>query len=412
MAEIKEFVKPEFEEVDPKQFENTIVELVEDQPSEMVEELHVESSEDNFIDAEIVDGKAVEIAEELSNELEEDNNEYEEVASDEVYNNVYGTKQIDPKESVAADIFIKTITPYKITFKKKDNRDIAIIIFLCRDDYDNLFIIDRNIAIRDQDHLSDLECIPFAEDKDYDFVNDNICTNLLLGHLDNYVCDMKFEISKEDIKSSNPVLTTTLTNVHTRETKVAAIGADTYAALTFIDSYVSEDIINEHDLALAVVAGSKDNTKAEFYVVDSVDKIVAMAPAVVELGEKEGFFAKLKSMIFKNDESDHPTSVGMVIKVSRIVGTEREVVQLLTPFDIGVEFDEDKFKGNTISSIEDNYFGDADQYVTTLTINSARIEGIDKSFMIIRAKSKTGDVKLFLLDSSAQKELQDKINEY
>jgi len=398
MADIKEFVKPEIEEVDPNEL--GIKPGESDHPSDHkeMEELPDESPED-IIDAEVVDGKAVEVS------------ENEEVASEEVYDNVYGTKQFNPKEAVAADIYIKTITPYKITFKKKDNRDIAIIIFLCRDDNDNLFIIDRNIPVRDEDHLSDLECIPFAEDKDYDFVNDNICTNLLLGHLDNYVCDMKFEISKEDMKSSDPVLKTTLTNVHTRETKVAAIGADTYAALTFIDSYIAEDIINEHDLALAVVAGSKENTKAEFYVVDSVDKIVAMAPAEVELKEKKGFIDKITS-IFKGNEDEHPTSVGMVVKVSRTVGTEREVVQLLTPFDIGVEFGEDKFKGITISWIEKNYYGDADQYVATLIINSAKIEGVDKTFMIIRGKSKTGDVKLFLLDSSIQKELQDNINAY
>lgn len=392
MAEIKEFVKPEIEEMSPEQIEAVVEELPDGLP------------ENDFINAEVVNGKAIEVT-------DNEESEEEEVASEEVYDNVYGTKQFDPKEAIAADIFIKTITPYKITFKKKDERDIAIIIFLCRDDNDNLFIIDRNIPVKNEDHLSDLECIPFAEDKDYDFVNDNICTNLLLGHLDNYVCDMKFDISKEDMKSSDPVLKTTLTNVHTRETKVAAIGADTYAALTFIDSYIAEDIINEHDLALAVVAGSKENTKAEFYVVDSVDKIVAMAPAVVELKKKKGFIEKIAGM-FKDDEDEHPTSVGMVLKVSRIVGTEREVVQLLTPFDIGVEFEEDKFKGNTISSIEENYYGDADQYVTTLTINSAKIEGVDKTYMIIRAKSKTGDVKLFLLDSSVQKELQDKINEY
>lgn len=398
MADVKEFVKPEIEEVNPIELGIKPEESDRTMDQKEVEELPDGSPED-VIDVEVVDGKAVEVSED------------KDVRSEEVYDNVYGTKQFNPKEAVAADIYIKTITPYKITFKEKDDRDIAIIIFLCRDDHDNLFIIDRNIPVRDKDHLSNLECIPFAEDKDYDFVNENICTNLLLGHLDNYVCDMKFEISKEDIKSSNPVLKTTLTNVHTRETKVAAIGADTYAALTFIDSYIAEDIINEHDLALAVVAGSKENINAEFYVVDSVDKIVAMAPAKIDLKEKKGFIDKIVN-IFKSNEDEHPTSVGMVVKLSRTVGTEREVVQLLTPFDIGVEFGEDKFKGITISWIEKNYYGDADQYVATLIINSAKIEGIDKTFMIIRAKSKTGDVKLFLLDSSIQKELQDNINVY
>lgn len=332
----------------------------------------------------------------------------------------YGTDQteapinVESQEAIKADIFIKTITPYKITFSKKDNRDIAIIIYLCRDDYDNLFIIDRNIVIKNEDHMSNLECIPFAECKECDFINDKICTQLMMGHLDNYICDMKFSISKEDIKNSDPVMRTTLTNVKTREVKEAAISADTFTALKFIDTYIEENIINEHDLALAVVAGSKDNQNkmVEFFIVDSIEKIVAMAPAMVELKEKKSIWQKIKDFITGAEEVEHSTSVGMVIKVGRYNGQEKEIVQLLTPFDIGVEFDEDKFKGNTISSIEENYYGDADQYVTTLTINSVEIGDIDKTFMMIRAKAKTGAIKLFMLDYSIQKELQDMINEY
>lgn len=321
---------------------------------------------------------------------------------------------VDSQEDTKADIFIKTITPYKITFSKKDNRDIAIIVYLCRDDYDNLFIIDRNIVIKNEDHMSNLECIPFAECKEYDFINDKICTQLMMGHLDNYICDMKFSINKEDIKGSDPVMRTTLTNVKTREIKEAAIGADTFAALKFIDTYIEENIINEHDLALAVVAGSKDNQNktVEFFIVDSIEKIVAMAPAIVELKEKKSIWQKIKDFITGAEEVEHSTSVGMVIKMGRYNGQEKEIVQLLTPFDIGVEFDEDKFKGNTISSIEENYYGDADQYVTTLTINSVEIGDIDKTYMMIRAKAKTGAIKLFMLDYSIQKELQDMINEY
>lgn len=321
---------------------------------------------------------------------------------------------IESHEDEAADIFIKTITPYKITFSKKDNRDIAIIMYLCKDDNDKLFIIDRNIVVRDEEHLLDLECIPFAESKEYDFVNDKICTQLMLGNLDNYICDMKFSIDKEDIKSSSPILKTTLTNVKTKENKIATIGADTFAALKFIDTYIEENIINEHDLALAVVAGSREyaDRMVEFFVVDSIEKIVAMAPAVVEIKEKKSIWKKIKDFITFTEETEYPTSVGMVIKISRFIGQEKEIVHLLTPFDVGVEFDEDKFKGNTISSIEDNYYGDSDQYVATLTVNSVEIGGVDKTYMMIRAKAKTGATKLFLFDYSVQKELQDKINEY
>lgn len=329
-------------------------------------------------------------------------------------NNSESIKVMEPKEDIAADIFIKTVTPYKITFNKKNDKEVATVMFLCRDDFDKLFIIDRNIIVKDEDHRAELECIPFAEDNEFDFVNSKICTNLLLGNLDNYICDMKFSIPKENIKDVNPIMSVKLTNVKTKEDILANINADTFVALSFIDSYIHENIINEHDLALAVIAGSKekDDKMVEFFVVDSIDKIIAMAPAFVELKPKKSLFEKIQSFILGDEENDHPTSVGIVLKVSRFIGNEKEIVQLLTPFDIGVEFEEEKFKGDTISSIEENYYGDSDQYVTTLTINSIEIGGVDKTYMIIRAKAKTGAIKLFLLDYSIQKELQEKINEY
>ena len=325
-------------------------------------------------------------------------------------------KEVESNEDTASDIFIKTVTPYRLIFNKKEGRDIAIIIFLCKDDNDKLFIIDRNIVIHSTEQISDLQCLPFAEDKEIDFVNQRICANILMGGLDNYVCDMKFNISKDDMMNNlSPVLTTNLTNVKTREIKQASINADTFAALTFIDSYIKEDIINEHDLALAVMAGSKDCTSnpAEFFVVDSVDKIVAMAPAEVDMdNEKRGIIARIKAFFTHEEPVDHSTSIGLVAKLARYKGGERETLCLLTPFDIGVEFEEDKFKGNTISSIESEYFGDSDQYVSTLVNSKITIEGVDKTYMMIRAKSKTGSVKLFLLDSVVQKDLQEKINEY
>lgn len=408
MAEIKEFKRPEIVDVNSDELKNVHTVYTDTNTEEIVVPKIELDSTDNMSGTDSNEKLLNSIGEQIEKELTNDQNIFNQVDND------YGTKNIEPKEDVAADMFIKTITPYKITFNKKDNRDIAIVVYLCRDYTDKLFIIDRNIIVKNDEHRSDLECIPFAEDKDYDFVNEKICTNLLLGHLDNYICDMKFSIEKDNLKDVDPVLRTTLTNVKTRETKVASINADTFAALVFIDKYIEEDIVNEHDLALAVMAGSKDcsSRPAEFFVVDSIDKIVAMAPAVVDMKKKKNIFVQLKDKITGVNNNYHPTSIGMVVKVVRYNGQEREVLQLLTPFDIGVEFAEEKFKGNSIASIEENYYGDSDQYVTTLTINSVEISGVDKTYMVIRAKAKTGSTKLFLLDSSIQKELQDKINEY
>lgn len=320
------------------------------------------------------------------------------------------------KEEIHPALFIKTATPYRIIFNKKNDKNIGTLIFLCRDRDDKLFVIDKNYILT-EDQKEIVECIPFTSE-DSDFGNEKICTNLVLNYLDNYVItDKNFAITKDHLLDINPMLTITLTNVKTKEDCIAEINADTFAAINFITSYIEEAIFNEHDLALATIIASREKLEkehVEFFEVCDIEKIVAMAPADcdLELRPYKSLLSKIRSMFKKETEVEHNTSIGLVLKLSRYKDSNKEIVQLLAPFDIGVEFEESKFKGATISSIEDDYFGDGDQYVSTLISHSVTIDGLDKTYMMIRGKSKNGDIKIFLLDSSISKDLKEKINEY
>lgn len=364
---------------------------------EMEKDLMLENNQ------EIVDGEFREIVDETADSLVVEENE----------ENTNDTKE----KEVHPELFVKTATPYKILLNKKDGKTIATLILLCRDRNDKLFVIDKNNVLSSDDQKDIVECIPFTAD-DSAFGNEKICTNLVLNYLDNYIItDKNFFISRDHLLDANPYMTITLTNVKTKEEIVAEIHPDTFSAISFIISYINESIINEYDLALATVIAGKektDNDHVELFEVCDIEKIVAMAPAECdpELKPHKSLLEKIKSFFKKEKEVNHSTSIGLVLKVSRYKNGNKEIVQLLSPFDIGVEFDESKFKGATISGIEKDYFGDGDQYVSTLITHSVTIDGLDKTYMMIRGKSKNGDIKIFLLDSAVSKDLKEKINEY
>lgn len=352
---------------------------------------------------EIVDGEFREIVDEAADSLVVEEESTENTDNEE--------KEVHPY------LFIKTATPYKILLTKKDGKTIATLILLCRDRHDKLFVIDKNNILTSEDQKDIVECIPFTAEESA-FGNEKICTNLVLNYLDNYIItDKNFFIARDHLLDTNPYMTITLTDVKTKEEVVAEIHPDTFSAISFIISYINESIINEYDLALATVISGKEKTEndnVELFEVCDIEKVVAMAPAECdpELKPHKSLFEKLKSFFKREKEVKHSTSIGVVLKVSRYKNGNKEIVQLLTPFDIGVEFDESKFKGTTIAGIEKDYFGDGDQYVSTLITHSVTIDGLDKTYMMIRGKSKNGDIKIFLLDSTVTKDLKEKINEY
>lgn len=310
-------------------------------------------------------------------------------------------------------INMKTASPFNVAFNSFTDTEVGTLCFLCRDENDKLFVLNKNIIIDSEEARLNLECLPFAEGV-FDFHSRKIACNTVNMYLDSYVSEFKFYVEDNFATDENPIIYTYATNPRDGVTYRINMSPDIFSCIAFVDDYAKEGIDNEHDLALACVAGSKvleDN--ATIILVDSVDKIESMAPAVVEDDEPMTFFEKIKNFFTKENIRYHSTTIGMVMRISRYINNIKEIYFMLTPFDVGVEFDESKFGNTTIKDIQGSYFGDADQYVSTLMISNIHLYGAaDKDYMIIRGKNKNKKVKLFLFDTSNKNDLEKLINEY
>lgn len=323
---------------------------------------------------------------------------------------VVETDAAEPKEVKV--INMKTASPFNLKFNSFPEAEIGTLCFLCRDEDDKLFVLNKNIVILSEDDKINMECLPFAEGE-FDFYSRKIACNTVNMYLDSYVSEFKFYVDDKFATSDNPVIYTYAINPRDNSNVRINMSPDTFSCIAFIDDYAKAGIDNEHDLALACIAGSKvleDNV--EIAVVDSISKIESMAPAVVE-DEPMSWFEKIKNFFTRKNIRYHSTSIGMVMKVFRYIENVKEIYYILTPFDVGVEFDESKFGSTTVKDIQNSYFGDADQFVSTLLISNIHIYGAaDKDYMVIRGKNKNKKVKLFLFDTSTKKELEKMINEY
>ena len=318
---------------------------------------------------------------------------------------------IPPSEEVESKkeyLILKTATPYNATVMNAHGVNVGTIYFLCKDGDDKLFILMRNYILNSEEDKMSILALPFYHDYDEEFASGKIVNSLLNQCLDTYVSGMEFSVDDSFKNISNPSVYLKASSISTKEEVVIKMTAYIFSCISFIDSYVFDKVDNDHDLTLATVAGSKVlDTSVEFFVVDRIESIVSMAPAEVHVKRKG--LAKL----FGTKKKKYNTTLGVVLKVSRYISNDqREIAHILTPFDIGVEYDESKFRGNTIDNIQNNYYGDSDQYVGTLMISNIRLLGVDKEYMVIRGKSKDKIVKIFLFDSSVQQELKSLIDSY
>ena len=335
---------------------------------------------------------------------------------DDVIANVTPTEIPEEIEKETEVIEILTASPYNI-FRTGEVPNLnATVSFICRTVDDKLVTLNKTYHIPSADREEFLEDTGMMEDDDLDFIGKRILTRSLINYLPVYNSDLTLETEENFDKVEDPHFIIKAIEGSTREEVKLRVSADTGSAIKFIDSYLVDDVINDHDLQLATTVGSKvSEFPADIFVVDHVDSIVAMAGAVVDYDESANFFKRIFNKIFrrKKSKSIYDTTVGLVAKVSRFKDKDtKENYFVLIPFDIGVSFPEEKFRGKTIQSIQEEYFGDADQYVSTLTIPLTHIKGVDKDFMVLRAKNKDKKLKLFLIDNSVKEELIHQINNF
>lgn len=315
-------------------------------------------------------------------------------------------------------ININTVTPLSIS-THAGSVNFATMNFLCtflRSDIPDLkcgiVILTKNYIAESEDELDICKTLPFFTEDE--FCSRKICDHVLFDNIPRIITELDMSIESEnDLMNDCAVLScgrllTEDSSQNQRNNIQIKFGLDQFSAISFIDNYIINGDINEYDLSLATAVGSKDICKTKELHLFAVDDIVS----IVSMCRAEKKSKNIFKNIFKKNKKEESTSIGLVFKVMRYIDGKKEIVSLLTPFDLQVSLPDSKFKGDSISSLEEKYYGDADQYVSTLFIENMRIKGIDKEYMIIRGKNKDHKVFVFLLDVSITDKLTKLIEQY
>ena len=321
------------------------------------------------------------------------------------------TDDVTPDPVEKTEINIKTITPLDITTHEDDEKKLyfATLNLLATTSDDTMIIVSKNYYANDSLDLEFTKLNPLSvEDQ---FCNRNITDHVLFANLPRILTELEFSVDEDYATNENPIVSCLGRRIDI-ENPVSADHTDTkleftaeaYSAVTFLDDYIMAGDSNEYNLSMATCVGSKyPDEPVTFFKTDDITSIATMCRA-----EKKDTnpFKKL----FHREKN---TSIGLVINCMRYKPDKSiETVSLLTTFDIGKDYPDSKFKGDTIDIIQDKYYGDADQFVSTLTVEDTRLLGVDKQFMMVRAKNKNHKVYVFLLDVSATEKITKLIEAY
>ena len=357
----------------------------------------------------------------LNNVVEENNNEIiegnAEIIEESTDNNTSlpATGDTDNDDSIISEHvdyahFIKSVTPLAITEKPVSGSDIpnVAILFLCKDTEDKFFILKRLIVLEDKNDIELVINNPLYTENN--FVNNKAVAGLLLSGLESYYTDLDFDVNpKTYTYDENPIVTCEVYAANNAVVNIA-MNLEQFGALAYTEFYTFNGMVNRHDLTIATVSGSgvldheKEGKPNSFFLVEDIEEIVSMAPAIPK---EKGLFKKNKV---------NANSIGLVLKLSRAVQQDnrlvKEYVYTLLPIETEQKCDKKKFKGETIQNITEKFYGDADQYICTYMINDMRFISLDKQFMMFRGKSKNNDTYMFLLDTSLCNKLERLIEAY
>ena len=320
---------------------------------------------------------------------------------------------IKPDEDI---LLCKGAVPLYVSIvEKKDDKGevvdtIAVTTYLCKGDKEPLFVMNRVYSCKDELERASFECLPYAQ-YETDFVSRKIEANWIKKDLNSYTTNFQFYLPEGFEKEKSPIVYTYGIAISDKHKQKIVMNIDTFSSLLFLDKYpVTDASDNDHDLATAVVnsANIKD-VNTELFVPTDL-KILSIADATIQ-DEPLGFIEKLKAKFSKYEKVS--TNIAAVVKFEKpLTNGDKEYNTLLMGLDIGVVFDNDKFKGKTIEDIENSYFTDIDEYVSSFMIPDTKIYGIDKEYTVIRATNKNKDIKVFLLDKSISEEINNKINDF
>lgn len=216
------------------------------------------------------------------------------------------------------------------------------------------------------------------------FIGQKIGLSMLKLHLPVYLLDLEFSLPEKDgkIESYLPIIENFYTkgirkyeDGSTGIIEEFSVNSNLFATLKFFTDSIESFNANKRAITVATTAGYKcpEGFKyPEVILVDNVDIIINMA---------------------KSDFEDTTAIVEF-----RFFDTTKESYTLLTSFDVGKKVTRKMTKGCTSKKIERSYMIDEDQYVDIFSF-ATNFSNLDKTYMVVKAKNKKDDVKLFFFDN-------------
>lgn len=257
---------------------------------------------------------------------------------------------------------------------------IITVSWLCKAKDGKMFSLCTNYLADNDEELETLNDLPFHDCNTY--ISHRSVVNMIMSEHETFVTDMHFSKAEND-----EFFTIRAMSIgDEREEVIFRVPGSIFASFVYIDNYIGDEITNNYELNLAIVSAIEPGEEnAEVLFVDKIDSILALAPT-----------------------DRRSTTVATVFKV---IANGNQVYTILSSFNTGVKFKRDKYKGNSVEKIENTYFVDFDQYISSF-MSTANIRNLDKEYMIIKAINKNNTTKLFFIDTTNKQILENMINEF
>lgn len=270
---------------------------------------------------------------------------------------------------------------------------LGSICWLCETDNNELIILNSYYLLETYEVYFFENCIPFADTKL--FSSNRLLNNMILSNIPTYQTGLNFELVEDITLVENKSSHFSLKAIGVSEKEegnivLFNIPYHIFVSIKFIDYYLHEFMVCEDNLQTAVLNAYKQKTpvKTIFYV-DRLDSIID----VVKQDKKSETVITEFSVIDRKDKKE-------------------EKAVLIVPFNIDKESCKKyRYKKNKIDEISNQFESNCDIYLTDLMF-PCRFANLEKDFLFIQARSNYGDIKLFVLDSVIQKQLEDKIKNY
>lgn len=297
-------------------------------------------------------------------------------------------KYFDPLDmkilATEEDFHINSASILSLSTKQmKDEKERVHLAWLCKTDSNKLFTLSTTYLTEEDEEDEIISLNPLNDQNE--FVSRLACNSMIKEMFPNYLTDMRFCTSAVDLESNEQFILDAIRILedNSKEAVRFFVPKEVFASMSFVDDYIYNLYLETGELSAASVSTINPNP-VEIFNILRLDGIISLA--------------QIKQA---------PTNVAVVFRVSN--GKTNDI--LMTTFDVGVKLPKSKFKGYNTKKLQDEYLSDADQYYTIFQFNS-RLKDIDKEFLIIKAKNKNGNIKLFFLDNGICKQLETMIKEY